>query len=256
MFRYFAAFFAILTFTHSSGLAEEVVLGLSQSRVAITANFDGSEILIFGGVKREAPPPTGAPLEVVIVIEGPSVPLTVRRKAKKYGIWINADSVSISSAPAFYSVSTSAPFNDAINHTEDLRHHISVPRAIRSIGAASYVSDPEAFTDAVIRIRQENGLYQFNENAVQFEEQTLFRTTVHLPSNLTEGNYKTRIFLTRNGNVVSHFETTIGVHKVGLEQFLYSLSHERPLIYGLLSLAIAIAAGWGASAFFRMFGRS
>ena len=32
---------------------EDVVLGLSQNRVAITANFDGSEILIFGAVKRE-----------------------------------------------------------------------------------------------------------------------------------------------------------------------------------------------------------
>ena len=32
---------------------EGVVLGLSQNRVAITANFDGSEILVFGAVKRE-----------------------------------------------------------------------------------------------------------------------------------------------------------------------------------------------------------
>ena len=30
--------------------AEEVILGLSQNRVAITADFDGSEILIFGAI--------------------------------------------------------------------------------------------------------------------------------------------------------------------------------------------------------------
>ncbi len=39
--------------------AEEVVLGLSKKHVSITANFDGSEILIFGAVKREAPIPEG-----------------------------------------------------------------------------------------------------------------------------------------------------------------------------------------------------
>ena len=33
--------------------------------------------------------------------------------------------------------------------------------------------------------------------------------------------------------------------------FLYSLAHDQPVIYGLLSLFIAIAAGWGASAVFR-----
>ena len=38
---------------------EEVVAGLSQNRIPITANFDGSEILIFGAVKRDSAPPEG-----------------------------------------------------------------------------------------------------------------------------------------------------------------------------------------------------
>ena len=50
---------------------------------------------------------------------------------------------------------------------------------------------------------------------------------------------------------MDNFETKIEVSKVGLERFLYNLAHDRPLIYGLLSLAIAIAAGWMASAVFR-----
>ena len=33
--------------------AEEVVLGISHDEVAITATFDGSEILVFGAIKRE-----------------------------------------------------------------------------------------------------------------------------------------------------------------------------------------------------------
>ncbi|MCY4209042.1 MAG: TIGR02186 family protein, partial [Roseovarius sp.] len=44
----------------------------------------------------------------------------------------------------------------------------------------------------------------------------------------------------------------IDVRKVGLESWLYNLSREQPLAYGLMSLAIAIAAGWFASAAFRL----
>ena len=33
--------------------AEGIVAGLSQSRVSLPADFDGSEILIYGAVKRE-----------------------------------------------------------------------------------------------------------------------------------------------------------------------------------------------------------
>jgi uncharacterized protein (TIGR02186 family) len=87
---------------------------------------------------------------------------------------------------------------------------------------------------------------------VLVDQETLFRTSVDMPANLTEGDYFTRIFLTRGGQVVSEFETTIDVKKVGLERFLYNLSRQQPLIYGLLSLAIAILAGWLASSFFRM----
>lgn len=232
---------------------EEVVLGLSQNRVSITANFDGSEILIFGAVKRQAPVPEGAPLEVIVAIEGPSLPLTVRRKEKKYGIWINTDSLVVDSAPAFYAVATSAPFDQVLSQTEDLRYRISIPRAIRSVGAPASIKNAELFTDAVIRIRQKNGLYQVHEGEVMIDQQTLFRTSVALPSNLIEGDYKTRILLTRDGNVISVHETLIDVRKVGLERFLFSLSREKPFIYGLLSLAIAIAAGWGASAIFRVF---
>ncbi|MDO9525986.1 MAG: TIGR02186 family protein, partial [Gemmobacter sp.] len=37
-----------------------------------------------------------------------------------------------------------------------------------------------------------------------------------------------------------------------LERFLYWLAIEQPLAYGILSLVIAVVAGWGASAVFRL----
>ena len=45
---------------------------------------------------------------------------------------------------------------------------------------------------------------------------------------------------------------SIYVRKVGLERFLYTLSRQQPLVYGLMSLAIAIFAGWSASTVFRL----
>ncbi len=231
---------------------EEVVLGLSQDRVAITATFDGSEILVFGAVKRETPIPVDDPLEVVVTVSGPAPAVMVRRKEKKLGIWVNADSVLVDSAPAFYAVATSAPFDQVLTDTEDLRHRISIERAIRSVGAAMHIRGAQDFADAVVRIREKNGLYSLRENTVAVDEQTLFRTAIRMPANLTEGTYATRIFLTRGGEVVSSYETAIDVRKVGLEKFLYALSREQPFLYGLMSLAIAIAAGWGASAAFSL----
>ncbi|MFS4582088.1 TIGR02186 family protein [Phaeobacter sp. C3_T13_0] len=237
---------------HSTGPKEEVVLGLSQDRVAITANFDGSEILIFGAVKREAPIPQDDPLEVIVAVSGPASPVMVRRKEKKLGIWINTDSVLVDSAPSFYAVATSAPLSQILNDTEDLRYRVSVARAIRSVGAGMHIRGAQQFAEAVMRIRADNSLYSLRENTVAVDQQTLFRTAIKMPADLTEGAYRTRILLTRGGSVVAQYETSIDVRKVGLERFLYTLSREQPFLYGLMSLAIAIAAGWGASAAFRL----
>ena len=239
----------ILWLTALPALAEEVVAGLSQSRISISTNFDGSEILIFGAVKRENPIVEEPPIHVLITVEGPKRPVSVRRKEKRLGIWVNIDAVEVDRAPTFYAVATSGPWAEVISDTEDLRHRVSTLRAIRSVGAT--IQGSQDFTDALIRIRAGNDLYQTNIGAVELNEQTLFNTSVRLPANLTEGDYKARFFLTRGGRVIDTHETVIAVQKVGLEQFLYRLAHDQPLMYGLMSLAIAIAAGWGASALFR-----
>lgn len=241
-----------LLFLAMSAPAEEIVLGLSQDEVAITANFDGSQILVFGAVKREEPIPDGPPLQVIVTVSGPSEPVTVRRKERRFGIWINIDSVVVDSAPSFYAVATSAPLATTLTDVEDLRHRISIERAIRSVGAEMHIEGAQDFADAVVRIREHSGLYRIVEGSVAVDQQTLFRTAIDMPANLTEGDYATKIFLTREGRVVTEYQTTIDVRKVGLERWLYNLSRQQPLLYGLMSLAIAIFAGWGASAGFRL----
>lgn len=243
--------FVALLFANTAK-AQEIVLGLNQNEVAITATFDGADILVFGAIKRDAPL-IGGQLGIIIAVSGPQVPVTVRRKDQRLGIWVNAAAADMEAAPSFYAVASSAPLNEILTDGEDLTHSITLPRVIRSDETIG--GDSGEFSEALIRIRSGEGLYQRLEGTVNFEEATLFDTAIRLPANLTEGDYPTRIFLTRDGQVVDIYETTIAVHKVGLERWLYNLAHDLPLVYGALSLALAIAAGWLASAAFTAFRR-
>lgn len=250
MGRIFALLLLLLPTTLA---AEEIVLGLSKDEVAISATFDGSEILVFGAIKRDGRETLAGDLGVIVTIAGPDRPVTVRRKDKRFGIWVNVESVEIGIAPAFYAVATNLPLAQVLTDKEDVATRISINRAIRSVGPAE--SGAQTFTDALIRIRERKGLYQTLEGGVEVTEDTLFRTRVLLPAALTEGDYKTEIYLTRGGEIVDLYSTVIPVKKVGLERFLYTLAHEQAVVYGLMSLAIAIAAGWGASAVFSVIRR-
>lgn len=236
--------------------AETVVAGLSREDVEITTNFDGSEIIIYGAVKRETPIPKGSALDVIVTVEGPQQSVTVRHKERKLGIWINTGHVSIGAAPNFYVVATTRPMETILDPAEDQRYRVSVPLALRAFAGPVTVEDAVPYTEALVRLREESGLYRLDEGVVRLAQQTLFRADVRLPANLIEGYYSTRIFLLRDGKVIDTFRAPIDVRKVGLERWLYRLALNQPFLYGIMSLAIAMAAGWGASAAFRAFRRT
>ncbi|PKP84535.1 MAG: hypothetical protein CVT80_07615 [Alphaproteobacteria bacterium HGW-Alphaproteobacteria-2] len=240
-------FVALVGAVPAQEVRERVIVGLSQNRISITANFDGSEVLIFGAVHREAPPPAVGPLEVIITVTGPSQPVTVRRKSRVAGIWVNTDAVAVERAPSFYAVATTAPLETILTGPEDHRFGISVARRIRAVSAPEDMEDRDAFIEALLRVRAAEGLYQTVENSVELREETLFRARVALPANLVEGDYQTRIFILRDQRVIDAETSIVSVRKVGLERWLHQLAQERPLHYGLLAVFIAVLAGWGAA---------
>jgi uncharacterized protein (TIGR02186 family) len=235
-----------------SARGEEVVAGQSRDNINITASFEGSEILIYGAVKRFEPEPTGPPLEVIVTLEGPSAPVTVRRKSREAGIWVNTDSVGVAAAPTFYAVATTGPLGDILDPAEDVTQRISVPLAVRAFSGPLTVADARPYTEALLRIREASGIYAVEIGGVHLVEDTLVRADFELPANLTEGDYKTRIFLLRGGRVVDQHRAAIYVRKVGLERWLFGLSRDLPAAYGLMSLALAVFAGWAAAAVFRI----
>jgi uncharacterized protein (TIGR02186 family) len=229
-----------------------VIAALNQNRIAITAGFDGSEIFVYGAIARErlsdaAPGDLG----VLVTIVGPSAPVIVRRKERTLGIWINRESATVSAAPSFYAVATTGPFYETISYTDDLRYDVSLDRGLRFVGATEQISNRDAFLEAVVRLRRADGLYILNPGGVDVIGNTLFRTSFTLPANIVEGVYRARVLLTRERDVIDVFETEIDVAKAGIERAVFDLAQQQPLIYGLLSILVALLSGYGASEFFR-----
>ncbi len=230
---------------------EAIVTGLSQNKVQITADFTGSDILVYGAVKRDAPVPTGTPLEVIVTLEGPSTPVIVRRKQRVAGIWVNGDAVRIGAAPSFYAVTTTGPLDQILSKNEDLRYGITLSRSISTTEISVETMDFPLFTQALRRIRASQDRYRISSGTVQLVEDTLFRTDFALPANVTEGVYTVRLFILREGLVIDSQERVINVRKTGIERYLYNLAHQKPLLYGIISLLMAAIAGWAASEIFR-----
>lgn len=235
---------------------ERVIASLSQNTVGITADFTGSQIFVYGAIERDRwSDVRDDEIDVVIAVTGPDQRVVIRKKARKFGIWVNNESVEIDAAPSFYAVATTRPFAEILSETSDLRHKITIDRAIRLVGEAQNVADPGEFADAIVRLRRGSGIYYEEIGAVGVISRTLFQTTIDLPANIVEGDYSAKVFLLRDKRVIDDFSTRIEVRKVGLERWLYNLAYDQALLYGLLSLLVGLAAGWGASEIFRQLRR-
>jgi len=231
--------------------AQAIVSDLSQNRVSITANFDGSQIFIFGAVKSNIMPDVNAaPLDVIIELSGPPNPVMVRKKVYKFGIWINDAAVEVSRAPSFYSLASTRPVSQIISDAEREKYRIGLDYAVDAGNGT-----PAEFGQAVIRIRQDEGIFTKVDGPVKLTQETLFTTEVSLPANLVEGDYTASIYLVRDQKIVAESRSAIAVRKTGLERWLFVLAHESPLIYGALSLLVALVAGWAASEAFRLIRR-
>jgi uncharacterized protein (TIGR02186 family) len=232
---------------------ETVVTGLSTDKIALNANFDGSELFVFGAVRRDEPIPTEAgPLDVIITVKGPPRQVTVRRKSRVLGIWVNTASLKVRQAPSFYAIASTRPVSELLDETDRLRYGIGMDEAVRRVSGSDTITDSEPFTEAVIRLRMANGSYTELDHGVILAEDTLFQTRIHMPANLVEGDYAAQFFLVRNRVVLSSAETTIKVEKTGMERWIYNLSKEQPLAYGVLAVLVAFAAGWLAAEAFRL----
>ena len=68
-----------------------LVADLSEHLVAITTGFAGADVLLFGATDAEG--------DVVVVVRGPSQPVTLHRKGRVLGIWANTASMNFSREP-------------------------------------------------------------------------------------------------------------------------------------------------------------
>lgn len=233
-------------------LRESIVTGTSKADIPITATFSGDEFLIFGAIERnrlldesEAPP------DIILLVKGPERPMLVRKKERAAGIWVNRHFAEFSAVPSFYAVASSAPVEDIVREHDIEIHDIGFEQALLMPGTTTDAEFADNYRKAAIDLHRDAGLYTVLPGNVRLIDKSLFAASIHLPSNIIEGDYGISVLLARDDEIVQAENFIIAVRKTGIGRWIYRLAQEKPLTYGLLSILFAIAAGWFASETFR-----
>jgi len=219
--------------------AEGLVADLTSHLIAITTGFTGTSVVLFGA--------TDGPGDVIVAVRGPDREMTVRRKSRVAGIWVNTQEVTFANVPSFYAVAASRPTADILSPSAAAFYRLGIAnlKLVASTPAPSVVVD--AFRTALERTQEQAGLFVEPMGKVDFLGGRLFRTTIAFPANVPTGTYLVEVFLVRDKDVVSGQTTPLVVSKVGVDAAVFEFSTRQPGFYGAIAVLTAVVAGWLAS---------
>jgi len=232
---------------------ESIEIGLSTDRIAITSDFAGADLTIFGAVDNADPLlQRHGRYDVIVVLEGPARPVVVWRKSRVLGVWINRDSKTFLNVPVSYSIATTRMMQD-IASAETYRqmslgpNYLYLQPADPSQGAARI----EEFSAALRDRKKATGLYSERIGGVQFLSQTLFRATVRLAPDVPVGTHRARAFLFRNGVFIKETSAQLAILKSGFEQSVHQAAQQHSTYYGAFAVLLAMLTGWLGRVVFR-----
>jgi uncharacterized protein (TIGR02186 family) len=235
--------------------AERLVTSLSEHRVMVTSSFNGSEVVLFGGIERDnGVLPLRGNYDIVVTVVGPRQTVVTFRKERVLGIWVNYESRVFENAPSYLAVLTNKPL-EAITNAETLHRlqlgldNIALPQRAYSTLADDLPS--ETFRKAFITLKGEHDLYRQESNGVTFLTPALFRASIGLPAEVPTGTYEIEVKLFVDGMMIARTPSALEIYKAGFEQFVTSSAQTHGVLYGLAAAMMAILTGWFASVVFR-----
>ncbi len=241
-----------------AALAEELSIveaGASQNHFYIEPSYDGTSIALFGAV--DASRLNDRPFDVAVTIRGPVTPVTVWKKGRRAGLWVNTESVSFEGVPNYYAVLSTKPVDEIAPLEERKAYGIGIdalqlPLKEGDDGASA--SAPPEFENALIKLKKASGLFvEENQAAIRFFGERLFRARAFLPPAAGPGLYRAEVYIFQDGKAMGVASARLRLTKIGIEARLSSAASDHPWLYGVLAVILAAAVGGGASFVFRRF---
>jgi uncharacterized protein (TIGR02186 family) len=229
-----------------------LVPAVSQDEVQVRQGFTGTELLLYGAILDPRGQRAGAEYDIVVVLKGPTEPITIREKDRIAGVWMNAQSSNFRSAPSFFAVAASRPVEEIVDERTAAIYELGT-RFIQLSPTGQIDPEKQArFAAGLVDLRQRLGLYNEDMSGVTINEQVLYQARIQLPSNVLTGQYTAETFAISDGRVIASAIAEVEVRKVGFERLVEVFSQRFALLYGLLAVALSVSMGWIAGRLFAM----
>lgn len=233
-------FLAILLLTgQSPAQPAAATLIVEPQTIQVDVFYSGAEIRV-SGVSQAGD-------DLALVCTGMESRVELNEKEKIWGfLWVNARSVAFENVPSLYHL-VSAKDNPGLDAKSDMFFAgIGLPALEARIVPKEDHVRHRCFPE-LIKLKQHEGLYSVQEGRLEIRPEAQgrqkFSAIFQFPSRVAPGEYRLRLMSFAGGKPVDLAEQVIVVRLAGAAALIRALSSDYGLIYGILSVVIALAAG-------------
>nr|WP_321403061.1 TIGR02186 family protein [uncultured Desulfobacter sp.] len=221
-----------------SSAAVPATFTVTPAAINIGASFNGIDIKVEGMIPADA--------DAVVRFKSDEQDVALKEKGKAMGIlWMNMGTVTFHHCPDIFMVATPKSFTKESDQWKGL--NLGISSLINQIEITPAPEDKNFLFDEFVKLKSKHGAYASGFGNVTYQtpadNMKPFSATIAVPSGLKPGSYQVEVFTVKDGAVASKTETRVNVEEIGFPKFLSSLAFGKPLLYGIVSVIIALAAG-------------
>jgi len=232
--------------------------GQAAAEISLIANHDHITIdFFYHGSSVSARGLTEPGTDVIIKIAGPDGKETLKEKGKTAGVlWMNVGTLHFEKTPDLYEVYSTRPIEQILTPEEADREVLGYPALSKHLVLEPVASaaDRQKWVGEFIRFKENSKLYGGSTGAIAIEPKDgkqAYYIKTEWPFQAPPGDYTVTAYAVRDGKVIEKIVKPVDVKQVGIVQTLAKMAKNNGALYGLLSIAMALSAGFGVGLIFR-----
>ncbi|MGV1100536.1 TIGR02186 family protein [Thiovibrio sp. JS02] len=238
----------------SAAAAQALTAEVAPKEIPITLSYHGAKLTITGQ--------SGANDDLVVKISNESHDAAMKYKAKVGGVvWMKKGSLDFKNVPGVYLVTSTADLGRILSDAERSQYQLGYDALAASssiVAAGGEPADGKWFAE-FIRFKEMEMVYSIQQGTItrqHGENGNTFQVEVAWPYQAPPGVYNVEILAVNGGKVVDKAATTFEVQRVGITAALSNMAFNQAALYGIMSVVIAMAAGFAVAAVFKKDGGS
>ncbi len=220
---------------------------VSPGKIPISLGYHGTKVSITGeGLTTQ---------DLIVQIYSPPGEEHLKYKGKAGGIfWMKLGTMIFENVPKVYLVYSTKDTHELLSPDTCKELSIGFDSLKKKAVIKSNLKnlDREKWLKELMKFKKVEHLYLEQSGVIKVDTANhSYSLNIDWPFEAPPGEYIVEVYAVKDGKVVDKAEAKIKDERVGIEEILSHMAFEKPAVYGIIAIVVAIIAGFGVGMVFK-----